>query len=177
MSEEILASQATGSAAVSGDLLRDVFAASYRRLVVQLYAITGDACEAEDLVQEAFVRAAAASHRFARVENHEAWLRTTAVNLHRNRWRKLRNFSRIRQRLAQPTDLPGLEDHVAVVAALRALPAPQREALALHYLADLSVQQVADTLGCSAGTVKSRLSRGRVALAATLGPWEGGSDV
>jgi RNA polymerase sigma-70 factor (ECF subfamily) len=177
MSEEILASQVTPVAAASGDVLRDVFQASYRRLVVQLYAVTGDAAEAEDLVQEAFVRAAAAGRRFVRVENHEAWLRTVAVNLQRNRWRKLRNFSRIRQRLAQPRDLPGLVDHVAVVSALRELPAPQREALALHYLADLPVREVADTLGCSVGTVKSRLKRGRDALAVTLGPWEGGSDV
>ena len=101
-------------------MLREVFEGSYRRLVVQLYAVTGDSAEAEDLVQEAFVRAAAAGGRFLKVENHEAWLRTAAINLHRNRWRKMRNFSKIRYRLERPTDLPGLEEHVAVIAALRA---------------------------------------------------------
>src|SRR6187397_1117141 len=91
-------------------VLSEVFSASYRRLVVQLYGVTGDAAEAEDLVQEAFVRAAAAGTRFTKVDNHEAWLRTVAVNIHRSRWRKLRNFSLIRERLAvPPTDLPALE--------------------------------------------------------------------
>ena len=65
--------------------LREVFDASYRKLVVQLYAITGDYNEAEDLVQEAFVKAVATSRRFLRVDNKEAWLRTTAINAHRSR--------------------------------------------------------------------------------------------
>jgi len=154
-----------------------VFAVSYRKLVVQLYGIVGNAGEAEDLVQEAFVRAYAAGSRFTRVDNPEAWLRTTAVNLHRNRWRKMRNFSRIRHRLEQPTDLSGLDEHIAVIAALRSLPPSQREALALYYFADLPVGEIATTLGCAVGTVKSRLKRGRDALATTLGPWEGSSDV
>ena len=73
--------------------LQEVFDASYRRLVVQMYGVVGNAGEAEDLVQEAFVRASASGRRFLRVDNPEAWLRRTAVNLYRSRWRKLRNFS------------------------------------------------------------------------------------
>ena len=150
-----------------------VFTASYRRLVVQLYGVVGDANEAEDLVQEAFVRAYAAGRRFARVENPEAWLRTTAVNLYRNRWRKLRNFARIRDsltgQLVRPTDFPGLEQHLEVVDALRRLPENLRVVLVLHYLADRQVHQIADELGIAEGTVKSRLSRGRAAMATLLG--------
>ena len=109
-----------GGAGVPGDLR----GLSYRRLVVQLYGVTGDAAEAEDLVQEAFVRAAAAGRRFLKLDNHEAWLRTVAINIQRSRWRKLRNFSRIRDRLAAPpTDLPALEDRLDVIEALRGLPA------------------------------------------------------
>ena len=148
---------------------REIFAPSYRRLVVQLYGVTGDAAEAEDLVQEAFVRAAAAGRRFIKLDNHEAWLRTVAINIHRSRWRKLRNFSRIRDRLAAPpTDLPALEDRLDVIEALRGLPEGQREVVALHYLADLEVAEVARTLAIAEGTVKSRLSRGRDALALAL---------
>jgi len=146
-----------------------VFAASYRKLVVQLYGIVGNASEAEDLVQEAFVRAYAAGPRFTRVDNPEAWLRTTAVNLYRNRWRKMRNFARIKHRLAVPPDLPGIDASIEVVDALRRLPENQRVVLVLHYFADRQVHQIAEELGIAEGTVKSRLSRGRDALAVLLG--------
>ena len=156
--------------------LQEVFDASYRRLVVQLYAVVGNAGEAEDLVQDAFVRASASGTRFLRVDNPEAWLRRTAINLHRTRWRKLRNFARIRPQLETTRrDLPGLDEHIVVIDALRRLPEPQREALALHYLADLPVAEIASSLGVPEGTVKSRLMRGREELAAVLGN-QGGSD-
>lgn len=156
--------------------LRDVFDASYRRLVVQLYAVTGNLDEAEDLVQEAFVRAAATGRRFLVLDNPEAWLRTTAINAHRSRWRKLRNGRRAQERVLPPRDPQGIEEHLALVAALRALPEDQRIAIALHHLADLPVAQVADELGIPVGTVKSRLKRGRDALALQLAPLPEGAD-
>lgn len=156
--------------------LQNVFEASYRKLVVQLYAITGNFDEAEDIVQEAFVRAAATGHRFLRVDNHEAWLRTTAVNVHRSRWRKLRNGRRARDRMVLPRDPEALADHLEITDALRALPEPQRQVIALHYLADLPVEQIALELGVPSGTVKSRLSRARDALAAQLAYAPGGVD-
>ena len=129
--------------------LEQIFGLSYRRLAMQLYGVVGNLAEAEDLVQEAFVRAAAAGPRFHRVDNPEAWLRRTAINLHRKRWRKVRNFHRIRPRLeVPPADLPGLDEHLAVIEALRQLPEAQREAVALHYLADLQVTEIADSSGC-----------------------------
>ncbi len=156
-----------------GFCVEDVFHRSYRPLVVQLYGVTGDRLEAEDLVQEAFVRAVAAGQRFLRTTNPEAWLRTTAVNLHRNRWRKLRNFSKVRSRLeTPPEDVPGLDDRMDVAEALRSLSRQQREVVALHYLADLSVIDIARELGLPEGTVKSRLSRGRESLAHALSPTE-----
>jgi len=149
--------------------LADVFQGSYRRLVVQLYGVVGDLSEAEDLVQEAFVRASAWGQRFDRVDNPEAWLRRAAINLHRNRWRKLTNFARVRPRLevAAP-DPPGLDEHVTVIDALRRIPEAQRQVLALHYLADLQVMEIVELLGVPEGTVKSRLKRGREALATLL---------
>ncbi len=153
-----------------GDSLRleQVFYVSYRRLVVQLYALVGDRAEAEDVVQEAFVRAVAAGRRFTTTTNPEAWLRTTAVNLHRSRWRKLRNFALIKERVAAPQDVAGLDARLDVIEALRSLPVDQREVVALHHLADLPVADIADELGVPIGTVKSRLSRGREALAQAL---------
>ena len=113
--------------------LRDVFDASYRRLVVQLYAVTGSFDEAEDVVQEAFVRAAASGRRFLRVDNHEAWLRTTAVNVHRSRWRKLRNGRRANERMVPPREPGGPRgpprDHRRAPGASRATTPGHRPAL------------------------------------------------
>ena len=149
--------------------VREVYEASYRRLVAQAYAVAGDRVEAEDAVQEAFARAVAAGDRFRRVDNPEAWLRTVALNVLRRRWRRASLFRALTPRLATPADLPGIsEDHVAVVEGLRSLPLQQRETLALFYLGDLSVQEIAATLGVADGTVKSRLTRGRTALAGLL---------
>ena len=149
--------------------VREVYEASYRRLVAQAYAVAGDRVEAVDAVQEAFARAVAAGDRFRRVDNPEAWLRTVALNVLRRRWRRASLFRALTPRLATPADVPGIsEDHVAVVQGLRSLPFQQRETLALFYLGDLSVQEIAATLGVADGTVKSRLTRGRTALAALL---------
>jgi RNA polymerase sigma-70 factor (ECF subfamily) len=149
--------------------VREIYEASYRRLVTQAYAVAGDNVEAEDAVQEAFARAVAAGRRFHHVDNPEAWLRTVALNVVRRRWRRARLFSSLSPRIATPSDVPGIsEDHVAVIDALRALPFQQREVIALFYLADLSVQEIATTLNVADGTVKSRLNRGRTALAGLL---------
>jgi RNA polymerase sigma-70 factor (ECF subfamily) len=178
MEAETLALRHDAVRAATEVQFREIYGLSYRRLVVQLYGVTGDAAEAEDLVQEAFVRAAAAGGRFLKLDNHEAWLRTVAINSYRSRWRKLRNFSRIRERLATPpTDLPALEDRMDVIEALRGLPAGQREVVALHYLADLEIAEVARTLAIAEGTVKSRLSRGRDALALALADEKEPGDV
>ena len=142
---------------------------------MQLYGVVGDLAEAEDVVQEAFVRATAAGRRFRAVDNHEAWLRRTAINLQRNRWRKLRNFSRIKHRLEHPADAPGLEEHVVVIEALRALPEPQRQVLALL----LPGRPVGRG---HLGDARDRRGHGQVPARAgaarpwplTLGPMEGG---
>ncbi len=152
--------------------VREVYVASYRRLVGQLTGVTGDPLEAEDVVMEAFARAVTHHREFAQVDNPEAWLRTVAVNVVRSRWRRL---SRMRTTPLEPgegepsayDDLPA--DRVALLAALRALPAVQREAIALHHLADLPVHEVAAALGVPTGTVKARLARGRARLATLLG--------
>ena len=60
------------------------------------------------------------------------------------------------------------DGNLDLLQALRKLPAGQREVIALHHLADLTVEQVADTLGLPTGTVKARLSRGRAALSTLL---------
>ncbi|WP_256795668.1 RNA polymerase sigma factor [Terrabacter sp. Ter38] len=152
-----------------GDPVRVVYDRSYRRLVTQLAALCGNLPEAEDIVQEAFVTAMTHRRDFGEVSNKEAWLRTVAVNLLRNRWRRARVTARAlpKFRAELSIDLgPGTpEDHVAIVFALSQLSLPVRITVVLHYIADLSVAQVATELGVPEGTVKARLARARVQMA------------
>jgi RNA polymerase sigma-70 factor (ECF subfamily) len=148
------------------DAVRAVFEASYRRLVGQLYAVCGDLTEAEEVVAEAFARAVQHQRTFVRLDNPEAWLRTVAVNVSRTRFRRsVLPFAHERAEARHPAlD----DDRLVLMAALHRLPAAQRVAIGLHYLADLPISEVATATGVPVGTVKARLSRGRAALAVLL---------
>jgi RNA polymerase sigma-70 factor (ECF subfamily) len=136
----------------------DGFAAFFRevypRVVGQLRLLTGDLASAEDVAQEAFVRAASRWAQLARYEQPEAWVRKTAFRLS------------VRPEPAATLDA---EDH-EVVEALQRLSLPLQEALVLHHCLDLPVEEVAAHTGVTAGTVKSRLARGRERLAELLRP-------
>ena len=81
----------------------------------------------------------------------------------------MRKYAGLVPRLAEPATIPDLSpDHVTLMAALARLPRVQREAIAMHHLADLPVHEIASALGVPEGTVKARLSRGRAALAQLL---------
>lgn len=155
------------------DVVERVFDAAYRRLVAQLYGVCGELAEAEEVVQEAFVRAVEQGSRFESMDNPEGWLRTVAVNVARSRHRRRRLGEALLLRKAHSEHevlrhAELAESSVDLVAALRRLPSTQREAIALHYLADLPLHEVASTVRSPIGTVKARLRRGRVALAALL---------
>ena len=159
-------SVAAGDGGRGTDRVRAVFEVSYRRLVGQLYGVCGDLTEAEEVVAEAFARAVQHQRTFAQLDNPEAWLRTVAVNVSRTRRRRARMAA---ERERTETRQPVFDDErMELMTALRRLPLPQREAIALHYLADLPVNEVAECLGVPVGTVKTRLSRGRAALAVLL---------
>jgi len=151
------------------EFVQQVFDATYARLVGQLTAVTQSRSKAEDVVQEAFVRALSRRRQFAALDNPEAWLRTVALNLTRSQWRRMRRLTGLLPDLVPedpPEDLS--PDRIALLAAIRTLPWAQQETIALHHLADLPVNEVAETLGVPVGTVKARLSRGRAALAELL---------
>ncbi|TCC40455.1 RNA polymerase sigma factor [Kribbella speibonae] len=150
-----------------GDTVRELYEGCYRRLVGQLFAICGNLGEAEDAVQEAFVRAIEKPRRLAQLDSPEAWLRTVALNVVRRRYRRATRSHGLFSRAGVPeTTLPGLSaDRVALVKALRQLPYEQREAIVLHHIVDLPVRDIAVQLGVPEGTVKARLSRGRSRLA------------
>ena len=149
--------------------LDELYTASYRRLVIQLFALCGDMADAEDAVQEAFVIAIRRRRRFSHADNPEAWVRTVAVNCLRSGWRHASVVRKYQPRIPGPQSAVEVgPEHVAIVTALAQVDRDQREVVVLHYLADLGVAEVATELGIPVGTVKSRLSRARARLADLL---------
>ena len=145
------------------------YAASFGRLVGQIYAMCGSVTEAQDCVQEAFIRAWDRRRTLDVDQAPEAWVRTVAYRLAVSRWRRARKalLPPDRAHAARPPAEPDVT-HVALARALQAIPADQRRAIVLHHLADLPVAAVAAEVGAPVGTVKARLSRGRAALAVLL---------
>lgn len=156
------------------EAIGELYHACYRRLVAQVYAFTADLAEAQDVVQEAFARALSRPRGLTDVDNPEAWLRTVAINVVRRRWRRRQLLDTILRRdrpiLRLVEAAPGPE-RADLREALAGLPVGYREVLVLHYFADLPVDEIAGLLGVAVGTVKSRLHRGRAALAARLGDY------
>ena len=113
----------------------ELYDAAYPRLVLQLFAICGDQVDAEDAVQEAFVKALAAGAAFDRVDKPEAWLRKVALNHQRNVWRRTGVARRFLTRVPGPRQTAELDpDHVAVMDALAQLDLDHRTVLVLHHL-------------------------------------------
>jgi RNA polymerase sigma factor (sigma-70 family) len=153
-----------------------VIAAMYRdhaRSLVGLARLFVDHRDAaEDIVQEAFIRLARSLHRIHDPAKAAAYLRSIVLNLARDHNRRglllLRHAAR-----ADDLDPVGIDetithhhDHVHLVAELRQLPRRQRDCIALHYLLELTVAEIADTLGLSPNSVKTHLKRGLATLRA-----------
>jgi RNA polymerase sigma-70 factor (sigma-E family) len=131
---------------------------------------------AEDVAQDAF---AALHPRWQQLHTEDAaigYLRTCVVNGARSvlrRRRTVRRQPQPREDLLYADGADGhvllAEEHREVIAAMRHLPARQREVIVLRYWSELTEPQIAATLGISVGSVKSSASRGRDAIAAILG--------
>lgn len=152
------------------------YRANHAGTVAVAFGLTGDRGEAQDLAQEAYCRAWQRWAEISTYDNPGAWVYRVTVNLARSRWRNLRTAAAHLVRM-RPVDVaPADPEHVALVAALRALPLDQRQAIVLHHLVDLPVSEVAREMGVPAGTVKSWLHRGRGELAALLGEHSRGGE-
>jgi RNA polymerase sigma-70 factor, ECF subfamily len=146
-----------------------LYRSRFTDLAAQLYAFTGDASETHDLVQEAFLRAWQRWDTIGRYEDPVGWVRRVAWNLAMSRHRRLRLLRRWADRSPPTAVAASIEpDRVALVAALRKVPEQLRRALVLHYLADLSIADIAAETDVAEGTVKSWLHRGRSELARHL---------
>jgi RNA polymerase sigma-70 factor (ECF subfamily) len=156
---------------VAGDAdgFDDFYRGSRQRLLGYVYLLTGDLSEAQDAVQEAFVRAWQRWSTISAYDDPEAWTRVVATRIAISRWRSLRSRARAYLRYGAVESMPAPStDTLAIVEAMRRLPEEQRIAIALHHLVGMPVAEVAVRTGAPVGTVKARLSRGRAALAGLL---------
>jgi RNA polymerase sigma-70 factor (ECF subfamily) len=147
----------------------DLYEKHFSELAAQVCAYLGDATEAQDLVQEAFLRAWQRWDKVGGYEEPVAWVRRVAWNLATSRHRRNQVARKFLQKSSAPELAPAASpDHVALVAALKQVPAKRRQALVMHYMADMTVAAIAAATGAKEGTVKSWLHRGRKELAALL---------
>ena len=152
------------------------FEAFYRRefrgLVALALALSGSRIAAEDLAQEALMVAHKRWDEVAILERPEAWVRRVVSNMAVSEFRKraaeMKAIGRLAARRHEPVPAMEPEDH-QFWKMVRALPTNQATAIALHYIEDMSVNDIAEVMDCSPSTAKVHLFRGRKALAAKLG--------
>jgi RNA polymerase sigma factor (sigma-70 family) len=148
----------------------DDFEAFYRAEMPRLVALARGLC-ADDVAQEAMLAAYRHWPRVRDLDRPDAYVRRACANLavsaFRRRLVEVRALARLGQRREDPAALT--DDAEEFWVRVRALPPRQAQVVALHYLFDLSVDDVAATLEVSPGTVKVHLSRARATLARVYG--------
>lgn len=144
-------------------------------LVNLAYRFCHDRGRAEEMAQEAFLRAYRGLGQWRKEAVFSTWLFALATNLYRSELRRIPARTMSLDDIAEPTDPRasdgGLEDRdrdLAVRRAVWALPSKYREALILFYFHDMDVSTAARSLGLPEGTVKARLFRGREVLRGKL---------
>lgn len=141
----------------------------FPKMVALAAAVSGSRLIAEDLAQEAMVKA---NRQWGRVSGYDkpgAWLRRVTINLATSAVRRRAAEAKRFLRLNRGITVPGPEpDDADVWRAVGRLPNKQRAAIALYYLEDRPVVEIADALGCAEATAKVHLHRGRQALADAL---------
>jgi RNA polymerase sigma-70 factor, ECF subfamily len=141
------------------------FRAEYQAVVSLVYSLSGSRAAAEDVAQEAFLRAHRDWKRVNAMDSPEGWVKRVAINLATSRWRQLRAETSALARLSPPTSFVPPDDHLlAFWEEVRRLPQRQAQAVTLHYLEDMPVDEIAAVLEIAKGTVKALLSQGRERL-------------
>ena len=151
---------------MEADRLSEFVRTDYPRVVAALGFAWGDRTRAEDAVQEALAAACESRHEIGHLRK---WVTTTALNQLRSQHRRFDAERRALDRVErQPVPSSSAEHDILereqVLELLSRLPTRQREVVALHYLLDMSVREVAEATGVTEGTVKTQLHRARDAL-------------
>lgn len=151
----------------------DFYAANQRGVLSLAWSLTGDRSMAEELAQDAFVEALRHWAKISRYDRPDAWVRRVVANRAISRFRRKRTergaMARLKAERLRVVDAPALPDEDEHFwREVRALPARQAQSVALYYLEDRPVTEIAEILGCTETTVRVHLHRGRLALAKRL---------
>jgi RNA polymerase sigma-70 factor (sigma-E family) len=157
-----------------GDLAARLFDEHADRLVGLACLLLRDRADAEDVVQEAFLRLQGHARSIDGAGREAAYLRSIVLNLARSRLRRRRLAAWKRPPPvvagAGPDEVVELRDEQRrIVEALRRLPARQRECLVLRYFGELSDGEIAETLGVSVASVRTHVQRGKASLERGMG--------
>ena len=148
----------------------------YQRAAIRIAAVaSGSSSDADDIAQEAFMRAHAALPRFRSEAPFTPWLFRIVTNTARNRSRSTSRQRRVVTRTANLAGIAeaspdetaiGREDRRRMLAAISRLRVSDRLVLTYRWYEDMSESEIAEALGCRRGTVKSRLNRAMARLRA-----------
>ena len=160
-----------GTAVGSSGTFEEFYEREFRAVVGLAYALSGSQSSAEDLAQEAFLVAHRDWDRVGRYARPGEWVRRVVANLSVSAYRRrvVEAKTLARMALGYTPALPELSaDDAEFWRAVRSLPRRQAQVIALHYLEDRPVAEIAEILGTAQGTVKKHLYDGRQALARRL---------
>lgn len=147
------------------------FSAEYRSVVALAFVLVGHRPVAEELAQDGFLAAYRRWDRIGRYDDPAAWVRRVVTNMATSFWRtrsrEVRALARLDGRRSDPVGLEADDDEFW--AAVRALPRRQAQCVALRYLEDRTVADIAAVLDIAEPTVRVHLHSGRRALAERLG--------
>jgi RNA polymerase sigma-70 factor (ECF subfamily) len=158
----------------------EVVARYDKRLFNVMYGLTGNYDDALDLTEEAFIRAMKAYPRFRGEADPFTWLYRIALNVLKKRYRKNARRAELwcehQAKDPSPSSETRTAEHamleqeraLAVRQAIAQLPTAFRETITLRYIDEMSYEEISAAAGCSIGTVKSRISRGKALLADLL---------
>jgi RNA polymerase sigma-70 factor, ECF subfamily len=147
----------------------DFYVREFRPMVALAAAVAGSHLLAEDIAQEAMTRVYGRWDRVSRYDKPGAFARRIVINLAASRRRRDAVAERGRTHLGLLQALPPPDEpHEAVWAAIASLSPNQRAAVALHYLEDRPIDEIAEILGCAPPTARVHLHRARARLATLL---------
>lgn len=170
-----MATDADESAAIEADVFRESFETFYKRevdaVVGLAFVLSGSRSGAEDLAQEGFLAAYRHWNRIGSFDDPGAWVRRVVSNRAVSRFRRRQAEAKALLRITSPTfEILSIRQESKVVwEQVRRLPKRQAQVIALRYLDERSIADIARILECSENTIKTHLQRAKNTLSERLG--------